>query len=533
MTIRLKLVLPLVLVALIIVALATRALLQVNVVDERFQSINNNLVPALSMAINADRDLHQALVAEREYNHLQSRKTFSSSQEPTLSAINQIRIENYEQALNRGLKAISLLQPYLPAGVDAEFRRTMTAWWAASEESINNINYVPNDGLFDAPRSILDNLGEVATNAAKNYTGTTYNSLHSNAMVQLGLSLAAVLICIGVVLVGPSLILTPIKQLRDQMQKMGAGDLTSRLQLNSQDELGEIADYFNGAITKLQTAIQRISNLESRLASSSQQVHNTAGSNSQLVQSQQANIDQMVGLLNHLQADVDQIASSASDTSASAEEALGAVSNGVRMSQGASNDTQRLSQSLNISSDAVSRLAGEAENIAAVLDVIRGIAEQTNLLALNAAIEAARAGEQGRGFAVVADEVRALASKTQQSTQDIQNRIENLHAGVGQAVSAMQEGESVLKTTLENVLEAAAAFESIESAIHSISQRTASIATATKGQANEASQISGHINAVASSASQVTKESQQLSQLSNELSGVSSELAGAVHHFRL
>jgi methyl-accepting chemotaxis protein len=345
--------------------------------------------------------------------------------------------------------------------------------------------------------------------------------------------LAVIFVATGIIL--PAMLVRPIEALRDKMNDIaqGEGDLTARLITHSKDELGQLAEAFNSVIEKLQKSISVVKDVNVHLEQGASSLREAASGNIQLVDEQHQTVDQVVTAVEEMHGAAREIANNSNTGADAANDAQNSVRQGMEVSAQANERVAQLSERLNRSSEAVGRLAEEAVSIASVLDVIRGIAEQTNLLALNAAIEAARAGEQGRGFAVVADEVRALASKTQQSTEDIQKRIETLQSGVNDAVGAMKSGIEVLDETVTDVASAAESFKSIDGAIAQISDMSMQIATATEEQTHVVEEINRNLQSISDYSSRSSDQSRNLSTLAENLKLRTDELSDVVGRFRV
>lgn len=304
----------------------------------------------------------------------------------------------------------------------------------------------------------------------------------------------------------------------------GDGDLTKRLDASGSNEISRLATAFNQFAEKVRLMVSEVSGSTLQLASAAEQMSVITEETSRGVNQQQLETNQVVTAMHEMTATVQEVARNATEAADAATSADDASTEGRQVVVSTMKTIEDLSSELHSAGSVISTLEQDSENIGSVLDVIKSIAEQTNLLALNAAIEAARAGEQGRGFAVVADEVRTLASRTQQSTQEIQSMIEKLQEGAKQAVNAMSNSETKADESVSQAANAGASLESITNAVAKIRDMNTQIATAAKEQSSVADEInrniiniSGIVDKTSEGATQTSTASEELAQLSNQL----------------
>ncbi|WP_457933604.1 methyl-accepting chemotaxis protein [Pseudomonas sp. SA195] len=258
-----------------------------------------------------------------------------------------------------------------------------------------------------------------------------------------------------------------------------------------------------------------------------------AATNDQLISSEHAAVDQVSTAATEMSAAVHEVALNAQNASDAARDAERQSSQGAAVVSGTIASIRQLADEVEGASQTIGALAEETASIGAVLEVIRGIAEQTNLLALNAAIEAARAGEQGRGFAVVADEVRALAARTQDSTRDIQARIERLQSGVGRAVQAMHAGSSRAQDSVERASGVDQVLADTTASVQRINDMAAQIATACEEQSSVTEEIARNITDIRDLSNDAAANAAQSLQASQRLSTLAGTLSGLVGRFRV
>jgi methyl-accepting chemotaxis protein len=283
----------------------------------------------------------------------------------------------------------------------------------------------------------------------------------------------------------------------------------------------------------LRGTIQQIAGSATQLASAAEELNAVTEESSRGLQQQNNEIDMAATAVISLTAAVEEVASNAVTTSEASQQSSAAALQGQQRVSATVNAITEMNQEVETSSEQVRQLAGQTRDIGKVLEVIRAIAEQTNLLALNAAIEAARAGEAGRGFAVVADEVRALAHRTQQSTQEIETMVSDIQQGSSRAVGAMQNSSNKAQGTLDAARSAGAALEEITRSIGEISQRNLVIASAAEEQAQVAREVDRNLMNIRDLSMQSSAGAHQTSAASQELSRLALDLSGMVNTFKV
>ncbi|MGF1746036.1 methyl-accepting chemotaxis protein [Vibrio minamisatsumaniensis] len=344
---------------------------------------------------------------------------------------------------------------------------------------------------------------------------------------------ALVFILMGIVLANS--ITQPIKLLAKRFQALGEGDgdLAQRIEVKGNDEIAQLSAGFNGFIDKIHESMKEVFSTSQALQVAAESVSNKAHVTHNNSQEQRDQTLQVVAAINEMGMTISEIASNAATAAETATQASDNTEVGRTVVNKAKDAISRLAQDIESTGQVVEQLASTTQDIGSILGVIRDISEQTNLLALNAAIEAARAGEQGRGFAVVADEVRNLASRTADSTEEIQKMINQLQSDAKDAVAAMSAGQVI---TLEGVSasdEAVDVLGGISGRIVDISDRNTQVATATEEQSTVVHTINQNIEEINAINEVTTGTAEQLAEASQELRELSSRLDKMVGSFKL
>ena len=323
-----------------------------------------------------------------------------------------------------------------------------------------------------------------------------------------------------------------VKLLREASEQMASGDTTVRVRYQGQDELRDVAIAFNNMSERFQTALHDVDRSAEQLAAASEETSVITVNTSESMQKQQNEISQVATAMNEMHATANEVARSASQAADAARHADEEAALGRDVSLQTIDAIESLASGVESATAVIEALAKDSEDIGSVLDVIRSIADQTNLLALNAAIEAARAGEAGRGFAVVADEVRTLASRTQHSTQEINDMVARLQSGAAQAVAAMETGRVQARAGVEQTLKTTACLESIVSAIHTINDMNVQIASAAEEQSAVSEEITRSVVAINDLTTETTDGAMQTTQASHEVASLASALQDMLERFR-
>lgn len=381
------------------------------------------------------------------------------------------------------------------------------------------------DKTYAFNQAVLDTLGQVLTKRLGENIG---------AMTVLIISLSAVGLLIIYLYAGFYMATRrTLKRLSGLMGQVADGDMTVHVEVDSRDELGALANDFNDTVRRIRDLITRVSQTAGQVDQQSRQVETISGESSRAVASQRSQIEQVATAMNEMAATSQEVARSAASAVTSAGLVNKETLAGRQLVESSVDGIEKLANEIDNSVKAINQLADDSSSISRVLEVIKGVAEQTNLLALNAAIEAARAGEQGRGFAVVADEVRTLARRTQQSTEEIEQMIARLQNGVNGAVKAMGASHSMTGATVDSSLKVQDALGNILKAVNQIVDQSEQIAAAAEEQTAVSHDIDQNIVEINQVSDRTAEGARQTEESSNRMGKLVQELQQIISAFRV
>ncbi|KEF31514.1 MAG: methyl-accepting chemotaxis protein [Gammaproteobacteria bacterium] len=536
---RTKIALPFIISAIALVFIGLYSVRTTTDLVESTDRLSSIYLPSVSEVLNADRDLYQALVAQMAYidtaaNNRDGRELLQDFD------------ENAQQAFDRFKQASNRLQG---TGVEDAIEGFDSAYknWLASARKVldlarsgdirgaRNLEQEETSALFSVLRDYFDKVGAHADEQANQRASYASAEGQSSSYTILIITIVSVLASVLLFMLFLKVIINSIQTLRSQLDNIaqGEGDLTQRVPVRTEDDLGELAKSFNLVLQNLQGMIGNIQSLTQELSQGASDLATAANDNHDGVARQTDAISMVATAINEMQSAIEEVAGNATRAAESTQEAENNGRTSAEIIRNSSQQVHRLATQIGKAVEVIRKLASDSENITSVLDVIRGIAEQTNLLALNAAIEAARAGEQGRGFAVVADEVRTLAQRTQQSTEDIQTMITTLQTGVAEIVSVMESGSSEAAETEKLATEAESQIQGILEAMTNISDVNTSVASATEEQTQVIDEINRSITEINDLAETSAERSRDIDGISRSLEGYASQLRDQTGRFRV
>ncbi|MEH6490849.1 methyl-accepting chemotaxis protein [Halopseudomonas sp.] len=521
--------------ALLMIMLGVMSLVQMQRMDQMAKQVDENWLPAIvetnDMGLASARvralTLRAMTLSSTELadtlQRVQSAESEMLAAEQRYEALiaseqERMAYEQFKAASERYMSQQRLVVGLVEAGRQEEAEAAVTG----------GLNQYADEMMLQ-----LRHLTELNQQGAAAAAKATDEGYKRGLMIVVGLSLTALLLTVGLALLLTRSIVRPLAEALGVARVIAAGDLTQRFDIAGRDEPAQLLSALRDMQRSLSETIQGISNSSTQLASAAEELNAVTEDATRGLRQQNHEMEQAATAVNEMTAAVEEVARNAVSTSeASRETDHNARDGGEKVRQTVAS-INALAGDVTATADSVEGLAKDVHNISQVLDVIRAVAEQTNLLALNAAIEAARAGEQGRGFAVVADEVRALAHRTQQSTEEIERMISVVQQGAAGAVTAMQKSMGQANDTLGLAQAAGEALEDITRAVGSINERNMVIASASEEQAQVAREVDRNLVNIRDLSMQTAAGAEQTNTASQELSRLAVTLSQLVARFKL
>ncbi|WP_300627056.1 methyl-accepting chemotaxis protein [Pseudomonas sp.] len=522
---------------LMIIGLGVVALIQASSLNDAEKFVENNVVPSISILAKMDREFlsirnnnsrlrNPIEPAERRAQALVEVQKSRGSFEELIQKLQPLIVTDKGKQL-----IVELAKDYSTyEGVQDQYLVLTSA--GKFEDAVKLSSEVMKSGA-DGVNTVLQNLIELNNNKAMNAGKEATRIYDQSKLIVGGFILTSTLAAIILAFMYTRSLTTPVNRSLAIAERIAKNDLSEVIDVQGTDEVARLMQALKAMQANLRTTLLSISDSSNQLASTSEQMHAVTENANTGMQQQSHEVEMAATAVTEMSAAVEEVARNASAASEAATRSNSAAIAGRARVDETVEAISLMVSSVGDASNEVQGLAVMATDISKVLDVIRAIAEQTNLLALNAAIEAARAGEAGRGFAVVADEVRALAHRTQTSTSEIEQMITSIQKGTGAAVSAMSNTNTQAQKTLDTARGAGSALVEITETIDDITERNVLIATASEEQAQVAREVDRSLVSIRDLSSQAADGSNQTALATSELSKLAVELNRMVNQFRL
>ena len=431
-------------------------------------------------------------------------------------------LDEINELVNDALNAITASDGVVQLHVNRLERRNQ------AEQALNASDKNISDGVV-----ALGKLLTLADSKASDIEDQVNSAITTGNTFVIVVVLLSIAVAAGIGYVTVRAITRPLYRVNELLTVAASGDLTHRLDDSAQDEFGLLARNCNNLIDSLKSLISAINVRAEQLAAASEQTSAVTAQTTHSIQDQKSQIGQVATATTEMHSTSQLVVQNAEDTLSQIRHADAEAENVRQISLENKNTIEILAKDVQDAADVINKLHQDSASIGGILDVIRGVADQTNLLALNAAIEAARAGEQGRGFAVVADEVRTLASRTQESTQEINAMIEVLQAGAERAVSVMNQGKDQTVACVAQTEKATQALDIISEAVHKAHDVSSQIEQSAREQNTVSQEISEKLETIVGIAEEPTAGAQQTSESSHEVARLAEELQQSIRQFKV
>lgn len=439
------------------------------------------------------------------------------------SLVNKLPDDDSKKLLQDFLRSHQALFPKYEAGLNAFKAADFDP--SVGDKAVTGLDREPTKMLSDS----ADFIHKMATETSDELAASSSRVVFWSGLLVAGFGLSIIVLVLTTL---KSSFVTPLLAVLKHIEVLSQGHLTTRLHLNQQGELGELNRNLDHMQDSLINVIAAVKESSGTLNQSSRKIIDTSRAISEDTHESHNATDQVAAAINEMTSTVQEVANNASGAAEAAQDADKHARNGMSIMNNTLTSIQQLSQEVDNVGLAMTQLETETARIGGVLDVIKNVAEQTNLLALNAAIEAARAGEQGRGFAVVADEVRALAKRTQESTAEIQQIIHAVQQGATNAMQAMRVSQDKTHSTSAMASQAGQAISGITQAVARIHNMNTHIATAAEEQSYAAEEINRNVVRVVTLVENAATNAERSTHVATELDTVARELERQIAHFR-